>query len=79
MKRAWLLGIALLSAQQSSLAAIFGEDVDDKARQEIADTRSELLLHLRARIGDLLPRFVVHIFAEDGGKTCVLRTKQRNT
>lgn len=42
MKRAWLLGIALLGAQHASLAAIFGEDVDDKARQEIADTRSEM-------------------------------------
>ena len=47
MKRAWLLGIALLSAQQSSLAAIFGEDVDDKARQEIADTRSEMQQQFR--------------------------------
>ena len=42
MKRAWLLGFALLGAQHASLAAIFGEDVDDKARQEIADTRSEM-------------------------------------
>ena len=42
MKRAWLLGVALLGAQHASLAAIFGEDVDDKARQEIADTRSEM-------------------------------------
>ena len=42
MNRAWLLGVALLGAQHASLAAIFGEDVDDKARQEIADTRSEM-------------------------------------
>ena len=36
------MGIALIGAQHASLAAIFGEDVDDKARQEIADTRSEM-------------------------------------
>jgi tol-pal system protein YbgF len=42
MKRAWLFGLALMVAQHASLAAIFGEDVDDKARQEIADTRSEM-------------------------------------
>ena len=42
MKHAWLLGVALLASQQGSLAALFGEDVDNKARQEIADTKSEM-------------------------------------
>ncbi len=42
MKRAWLLGVTLLAAQQASVAALFGEDVDNKARQEIVDTRSEM-------------------------------------
>lgn len=42
MTRAWLLGVALLVAQQASLAALFGEDVDNKARQEIADTKSDM-------------------------------------
>lgn len=42
MKRGWLLGVALLASQQVSLAALFGEDVDNKARQEIADTKSEM-------------------------------------
>jgi tol-pal system protein YbgF len=40
MKRAWFIGASLLVVQ-SSFAALFGEDVDNKARQEIADTRSE--------------------------------------
>jgi tol-pal system protein YbgF len=42
MKRAWLLGVALIAVQQVSLAALFGEDVDNKARQEITDTKSEM-------------------------------------
>ena len=47
MKRAWLLGALLCMAQQTSIAALFGEDVDDKARQEIADTRSEMQQQFR--------------------------------
>jgi tol-pal system protein YbgF len=42
MKRAWLLAVTLLAAQQTSVAALFGEDVDNKARQEIVDTRAEM-------------------------------------
>ena len=47
MKHAWLLGGLLCIAQQSSIAALFGEDVDNKARQEIADTRSEMQQQVR--------------------------------
>ena len=47
MKRAWLLGGMLLVAQQTSVAALFGEDVDNKARQEIADTKSEMQQQFR--------------------------------
>ena len=47
MKRAWLLGVALLAAQHTSLAALFGEDVDNKARQEIADTKSDMQQQFR--------------------------------
>ena len=47
MKRGWLLGVTLLAAQQTSIAALFGEDVDNKARQEIADTRSEMQQQFR--------------------------------
>ena len=41
MKRSWLVGLALLGAQQASVAGIFGSDVDDQARQQIADLKSE--------------------------------------
>ena len=41
MKCYWLVGLALLSAQQVSVAGIFGSDVDDQARQQIADLKSE--------------------------------------
>ena len=42
MNRSWMLGLVLLGAQQTSIAALFGEDVDNQARQEIADIKSEL-------------------------------------
>ncbi len=48
MKRAWLLGVTLLAAHQTSVAALFGEDVDNKARQEIVDTRSEMQQQFRS-------------------------------
>lgn len=41
MKRSWLVGLALLGAQQASVAGIFGSDVDDQARQQVADLKSE--------------------------------------
>jgi tol-pal system protein YbgF len=42
MNRSWMLGLVLLGAQQVSVAALFGEDVDNQARQEITDVKSEM-------------------------------------
>lgn len=42
MNRCWVLGLILLGAQQASVAALFGEDVDNQARQEIGDVKSEM-------------------------------------
>jgi len=42
MDRSWMLGLMLLGAQHASIAALFGEDVDNQARQEIADVKSEV-------------------------------------
>ena len=48
MMRARIFAVALLAAQQASFAALFGEDVDNRARQEIADTRSEMQQQFRS-------------------------------
>ena len=45
MNRAWVIGFLMLGAQQASVAALFGEDVDKQARQEIADVKSEMEKH----------------------------------
>ena len=42
MNRSWMLGLMLLGAQQASVAALFGEDVDNQARQDVADVKSEV-------------------------------------